>query len=119
MADLDIKIQLRKMVKPSTPTPNHLRTLKLSLFDQSAPHIFVPILFHYLPNSERITDQIRCDKLQKSLAQTLTKFYPLAGRFSKDDTSIHCNDQGVEYVESKVNAILLLSFSIKVSRLSF
>ncbi|MCD7449650.1 hypothetical protein HAX54_000880 [Datura stramonium] len=109
MADLDIQIQLRKMVKPSTPTPNHLRSLKLSLFDQMAPHIFVPILFHYLPSSECNTDGItdqRCDKLQKSLAQTLTKFYPLAGRFCKDDLSIHCNDEGVEYVESKVNADL-------------
>ncbi|KAM3377511.1 hypothetical protein P3S68_009924 [Capsicum galapagoense] len=48
----------------------------------------------------------RCDKLQKSLAQTLTRFYPLAGRFSKDDLSINCSDEGVEYVESKVNADL-------------
>ncbi|KAG5602920.1 hypothetical protein H5410_034290 [Solanum commersonii] len=49
--------------------------------------------------------KISCDKLQKSLAETLTKFYPLAGRFSEDDDelSIHCNDKGVEYIESKVN----------------
>ncbi|CAN4111940.1 unnamed protein product [Withania somnifera] len=94
------------MVKPSTPISNHLRCLKLSLFDQVAPHIFVPILFHYLPNSEcnmeGITDQ-RCDELQKSLAQTLTKFYPLAVRLSEDKLSSHCNDEGVE---SKVHANL-------------
>ncbi|CAN4107937.1 unnamed protein product [Withania somnifera] len=99
MADLDIEIQLRKLVKPSTPTPNHLRRLKLTLFDQVAPHIFVPILFHYLPNSEYnmegITDQRYLDQI-----------LPLAGRFSKHDLSIHCNDEGVEYVESKVNANL-------------
>ncbi|KAF3672155.1 putative salutaridinol 7-O-acetyltransferase-like [Capsicum annuum] len=109
MANSDIQIQLRKMVKPSTRTPNHLRSLKLSLFDQVAPHVFVPILFHYLPNSECNMEGIahqRCDKLQKSLAQTLTRFYPLAGRFSKDDLSINCSDEGVEYVESKVNGDL-------------
>ncbi|KAK4367225.1 hypothetical protein RND71_015105 [Anisodus tanguticus] len=92
------------MLKPSTPTPNHLRSLKLSLFDQTAPPLYVPILFHYLPSSEGIIE--RCDKLQKSLAETLTMFYPLAGRYRKDDLPIHCNDEGVEYVETKVNADL-------------
>ncbi|XP_059313783.1 acetyl-CoA-benzylalcohol acetyltransferase-like [Lycium ferocissimum] len=70
--------------------------------------MFVPILFHYLPNSEWNDKENtqRCDKLQKSLAETLTKFYRLAGRLSNGDLSIHCNDEGVEYVESKVNADL-------------
>ncbi|KAH0767070.1 hypothetical protein KY285_002941 [Solanum tuberosum] len=82
------------MLKPSTPTPNHLRTLKLSFFDQLALPVYVPILFYYLPS----VDIISCDKLQNFLAETLTKFYPLAGRFSEDDDelSIHCNDEGVE-----------------------
>ncbi|KAG5587289.1 hypothetical protein H5410_047723 [Solanum commersonii] len=37
--------------------------------------------------------------------ELLGRFYPLAGRFSEDDDelSIHCNDEGVEYIESKVN----------------
>ncbi|XP_070007643.1 acetyl-CoA-benzylalcohol acetyltransferase-like [Nicotiana sylvestris] len=109
MAKLDIQTQIKKMLKPSTPTPNHLRSLNLSLFDQGAPRMYVPILFHYLPtstewNMEEITK--RCDKLQKSLADTLTKFYPLAGRLRKDDLSIHCNDEGVDYVETNVNADL-------------
>ncbi|XP_049352313.1 acetyl-CoA-benzylalcohol acetyltransferase-like [Solanum verrucosum] len=97
MANLEM---IRKMLKPSTPTPNHLRTLKLSFFDQLAFPVYVPVLFYYLPSVK-----ISCDKLQKSLAETLTKFYPLAGRFSEDDDelSIHCNDEGVEYIESKVN----------------
>ncbi|XP_016581959.2 acetyl-CoA-benzylalcohol acetyltransferase-like [Capsicum annuum] len=104
MAKLDIQIQKKKMIKPSTPTLNHLRTLKLSYFDQGAPRMYVPILFHYLPSSVGITE--RCDKLQKSLAEMLTMFYPLAGRFSEDEFSILCNDEGVEYVETKVNTDL-------------
>lgn len=40
------------------------------------------------------------------MAETLARFYPLAGRYRKDDFSIECNDEGVEYVETKVNADL-------------
>ncbi|XP_055814835.1 acetyl-CoA-benzylalcohol acetyltransferase-like [Solanum dulcamara] len=107
MAKLEIQIQTRKMLKPSISTPNHLRILKLSFFDHLVPRVYVPVLFHYLPSSTgegTITE--RCDKLQKSLAQTLTGFYPMAGRFTEDEFSIQCNDEGVEYVETKVNADL-------------
>ncbi|KAH0767058.1 hypothetical protein KY285_002929 [Solanum tuberosum] len=106
MAKLEIQIQMRKMIKPSTPTPNHLRSLKLSFFDQGAPRLYVPILFHYLPTGEcnrELGIIEKCEKLQNSLAETLTSFYPLAGRFMEDKFLIHCNDVGVEYVESKVN----------------
>ncbi|KAK4739788.1 hypothetical protein R3W88_003485 [Solanum pinnatisectum] len=106
---IEIQIQMRKMIKPSTPTPNHLRSLQLSFFDQGAPRLYVPILFHYLPTGEcnRELGIIgKCENLHNSLAETLTKFYPLAGRFIEDEFSIHCNDEGVEYVESKVNSDL-------------
>ncbi|KAM3291250.1 acetyl-CoA-benzylalcohol acetyltransferase-like [Capsicum chacoense] len=105
MAKLEIQIHTREVLKPSARTPNHLQNLKLSLFDQLAPRMYISMLFHYLPSSEGIVTET-CDKLQKSLAETLTKFYPLAGRFSGDEFSIHCNDDGVEYVETKVNADL-------------
>ncbi|KAK4739793.1 hypothetical protein R3W88_003490 [Solanum pinnatisectum] len=61
MAKLEIEIQSRKMLKPSIPTPNHLRSLKLSWFDQVANRLYVPILLHYLPMSSCETS---CDKLQ-------------------------------------------------------
>ncbi|MCD7447993.1 hypothetical protein HAX54_036813 [Datura stramonium] len=99
------------MVKPSTPYESS-SGLKLSFFDQGAPRMYVPILFHYLPTSEGSIAE-RCDKLQKSLSQTLTKFYPLAGRFSEDEFTIHCNDEGVEYLETKVNADLAVFPSCK------
>ncbi|KAH0634962.1 hypothetical protein KY284_037748 [Solanum tuberosum] len=90
------------MLKPSVSTSDNLRILNLSLFDQLAPRAYVPILFNYLPSSSAIS----FDKLEKSLAETLNKFYPFAGRFGKDDPfmSIDCNDEGVEYVQTKVNA---------------
>ncbi|KAG5587288.1 hypothetical protein H5410_047722 [Solanum commersonii] len=81
------------MLKPSIPTPNRLRTLKISWFDQLANRLYVPILLHYLPISSSETS---CDKLQKSLVETLNKFYPLAGRFREDELSFHCNDEVVD-----------------------
>ncbi|KAK4739794.1 hypothetical protein R3W88_003491 [Solanum pinnatisectum] len=93
MARLDIEIQTRKMLKPSAPTPDNLRRLKLSLFDQLDCTTYIPALFNYLPNSSTISYH---DKLEKSLAETLTKFYPFAGRFGKGDPfSIDCNDEGL------------------------
>ncbi|KAH0727230.1 hypothetical protein KY284_003095 [Solanum tuberosum] len=93
------------MLKPSSPTPDNLRRLKLSLFDQLAHRAYVTILLNYLPSSSTDHETISYDKLEKSLAQTLIKFYPFAGRFGKDDPfSIDCNDEGVEYVQTKVNA---------------
>ncbi|XP_049385985.1 acetyl-CoA-benzylalcohol acetyltransferase-like [Solanum stenotomum] len=93
MARLEIEIQSRKMLKPSIPTPNHLRTFKISWFDQLANRLYVPIFLHYLPISSSETS---CDKLQRSLVETLNKFYPLAGRFRENELSFHCNDEGVD-----------------------
>ncbi|KAK4739811.1 hypothetical protein R3W88_003508 [Solanum pinnatisectum] len=106
MGKLDIEIQSRKILKPSASTPDNLRRLKLSLFDQLAPRSYVTILFNYYLPSSSEHETISYDKLEKSLAETLTKFYPFSGRFGEDDDqlSIHCNDEGVEYVQTKVNA---------------
>lgn len=106
MAKLEIQIQIRKTIKPSTPTPDNCRTFNISLFDQRSPLIYISVLLHYLPSNFELNKEDgvveRCGKLQKSLAKTLTKFYPLAGRYRKDDLSIQCNDEGVEYVETKI-----------------
>ncbi|XP_047940528.1 stemmadenine O-acetyltransferase-like [Salvia hispanica] len=36
-----------EMIKPSSPTPIHLRNLKLSVLDQISPPIYVPLIFFY------------------------------------------------------------------------
>lgn len=50
------------------------------------------------------------ERRQKSLVEKLTKLYPLAGRIREDEFSIHCNDEGVEYVEAKVVNVDLAEF---------
>lgn len=96
-------------IKPSSPTPFHLRNFQLSLLDQLAPVCYGPLLLFYSINPQinhlKLTLSERSHLLKTSLSETLTRFYPLAGRI-KDDTSIECNDDGVVFVETRVNCFL-------------
>ncbi|RWR94169.1 vinorine synthase-like protein [Cinnamomum micranthum f. kanehirae] len=91
-------------IKPSSPTPDHLRTFKLSRRDQISPSIFIRILLFYPSPSPSPTIAIEfVQKLKTSLSQTLTLFYPLAGRINTQDYTVDCNDQGVDFLVAKVN----------------
>ncbi|OUZ99374.1 Transferase [Macleaya cordata] len=101
-----VEVISKETIKPSSPTPHHLRNFKLSLLDQLSPPLYVPIILFYAPTADHIHDHHRryhhVDMLKRSLSNTLTRFYPLAGRF-KDNILIDCNDEGVDYFEAKVN----------------
>ncbi|KAB1203558.1 Vinorine synthase [Morella rubra] len=47
----------------------------------------------------------RARLLKESLSETLTRFYPLAGKII-DNLSIDCNDEGVDYLEARVHCHL-------------
>ncbi|KAL5543781.1 hypothetical protein UlMin_007565 [Ulmus minor] len=96
--EMKVEILSRDLVKPSSPTPNHLRDYKLSLLDQFIPEFHWGIVFFYSP-TKNTTTQI----LKKSLSETLTDFYPIAGRH-KDSSTIDCNDEGGYFVEAKINS---------------
>ncbi|KAJ9176248.1 hypothetical protein P3X46_011583 [Hevea brasiliensis] len=103
-----MEIITRETIKPSSPTPIHLRNFKLSLLDQLAPVCYGSLLLFYSINAQinhHLTLSERSQLLKTSLSETLTRFYPLAGRV-KDDTSIECNDYGVVFVETQVNCFL-------------
>ncbi|XP_052208739.1 stemmadenine O-acetyltransferase-like [Diospyros lotus] len=99
---MKVEVISSELVKPSSPTPSHLKTFKISLMDQLLVSDYIPFIFHY-----PITDP-NCDTnqlvlhLKNSLSDTLTRFYPLAGRF-KDHMSVDCNDEGVLFIETRVN----------------
>ncbi|KAI7981736.1 Stemmadenine O-acetyltransferase [Camellia lanceoleosa] len=111
----------RETIKPSSPTPTHLQSFKLSLLDQVAVHVpnkFIlfyaaeaevdPSLSKYKSESEskyESTSDERSQRLKKSLSLVLTRFYPLAGRI-KDHLTVDCNDAGAEYVEARANCTL-------------
>ncbi|RWR73657.1 vinorine synthase-like protein [Cinnamomum micranthum f. kanehirae] len=91
------------MIKPSSPTPLHLRSFKLSLIDQLASPVYIPILFFYTgKDGDNLLQSYQVpQKLKASLSKTLAIFYPLAGRI-KDDDTIDCNDEGVEIFDARV-----------------
>ncbi|CAA0838882.1 HXXXD-type acyl-transferase family protein [Striga hermonthica] len=90
------------MVKPSSPTPPHLRTLKLSYIDQLFRSAYISFIYFYnnpthdqtIPNDD--DDLNRTSRLlSESLSRALTSFYPLAGRLL-DSSTVDCNDAGAE-----------------------
>lgn len=107
MNPVNVSIISRDIIKPSSPTPQALKCFKLSLLDQLAPAAFVPMIMYFAPTADsNLKNQERIDLLKKSLSQTLTLFYPLAGRL-KENLFIECNDEGVDFVEARVNCPLL------------
>ncbi|GKC64895.1 acylsugar acyltransferase 3-like protein [Tanacetum coccineum] len=96
----------REIVKPSSPTPSHLKTYNLSMFDQLAPDAYAPLVIFYpnYPNYSNIDlhSRLKLFDMKKSLSQTLTQYYPFAGRLAKITPSfIDCNDGGIEFLEAQ------------------
>ncbi|KAL9244322.1 hypothetical protein vseg_018109 [Gypsophila vaccaria] len=109
-----VKVISKEIITPSSPTPKHLNLYHMSLLDHVNSPILMPLIFFYSPNpslnhqisSNNITINSMLNHLKTSLAITLTKFYPLAGRI-KDQNYVVCNDVGVPYSQSRVNADLI------------
>ncbi|CAI0443977.1 unnamed protein product [Linum tenue] len=102
-----IRIISTETIKPSSPTPPHLTNFKLSLVDNyTAAAGYTPLVFFYPAHGSK-TGQERLHVLKSSLAQALTRFYPLAGRLSRLNQQpaadsvplmfIHCSDEGVPF----------------------
>ncbi|OWM76175.1 hypothetical protein CDL15_Pgr009821 [Punica granatum] len=112
--EFKVEVVSKETIKPSSPTPEEFKsTFRLSLFDQLTFTLYSPILLFYSGGGgegggdagglELVSDKSR--RLKSSLSDALTRFYPLAGRI-KDNSWINCSDDGVPYVEAKVNCLL-------------
>ncbi|KAK0582954.1 hypothetical protein LWI29_031482 [Acer saccharum] len=118
---MEIQIISKKLIKPCVPTPSHLRNMSLSLMDIRLSPRTVPFIFYYSAHGNCHPDTVehaeRLKRLEKSLSEILTLYYPLAGRYVEDQLSIDCNDEGVEYAKALVNGklsqILQGQFEIK------
>ncbi|CAI0455418.1 unnamed protein product [Linum tenue] len=108
-----VNVSSTETIKPSSPTPAKFATFKLSLIDNHVPPIYVPFIF-FFPAPASTTGPKpgeRFETLKSSLAQALTRFYPLAGRLSKiGDINgagsvpvVHCNDEGVPFSSAAVD----------------
>ncbi|KAI4382504.1 hypothetical protein MLD38_008461 [Melastoma candidum] len=94
-------------IKPSFPTPAHLRSHKLCLCDQLSPVFYIPLVLYYpMPHALVTTGAADVTRrLKSSLSLVLARFYPLAGRI-KDNFLIECNDEGVKFVETRADCRL-------------
>ncbi|KAI5674947.1 hypothetical protein M9H77_05897 [Catharanthus roseus] len=91
----------RKVIKPSSPTPQSLRRYILSSFDQMMSQIYVSCAFYYTnPGHHNISSIAK--KLQNSLSKALTQYYHFAGRLVENNY-IDCSDQGVEFMEARIH----------------
>ncbi|PWA43012.1 Chloramphenicol acetyltransferase-like domain-containing protein [Artemisia annua] len=89
----------QETIKPSSPTPPHLKSYNLSLVDHLAPNIHMPLIFFYQNYNNR--DII---VLKKSLSECLTQYYPFAGRLlTPSAPDIECKDHGVEFLEASID----------------
>ncbi|KAK2983380.1 hypothetical protein RJ640_016004 [Escallonia rubra] len=95
---MTVEIVSRETIKPASPTSQGHNSINLSVLDQLGPKQYVPIILFYPNTTHKITDE-----LKKSLPETLQLMYPLAGRWLQNDqSSIKCNDQGVEFIETSI-----------------
>ncbi|KAJ4719157.1 vinorine synthase-like [Melia azedarach] len=110
---MEVEIISTDCIKPSSPTPCHLRNHKLSFLDQHIPHVQIPlVVFYSLDQEENLSrsdiNHIVCERLQllkQSISETLSPFYPLAGKI-KDHCTIDCNDEGIYFAEARVDSLL-------------
>ncbi|XP_074310162.1 stemmadenine O-acetyltransferase-like [Silene latifolia] len=100
---MEVEIISREYIKPSSPTPSHLRNLTLSFLDQKFAPFIIPVLLFYEVSEGSIP--LDMSRLKICLSETLTTFYPLAGRYQTWGT-ILCNDEGIPFVEAQVNCPL-------------
>ncbi|XP_054810305.1 stemmadenine O-acetyltransferase-like [Prosopis cineraria] len=103
----------RRCIKPTSPTPSHLKSFKISLLDQISPNIHGNMTLFYSPNAAADSGagdllshfSAKSQLLQNALAETLTRFYPLAGRI-RDTATVDCNDDGAVYIEARTDTRL-------------
>ncbi|KAK3025078.1 hypothetical protein RJ639_044882 [Escallonia herrerae] len=104
---MKVDIISKDKIKPASPTPLHLRRYQLSVLDQIVPHFYIPWVLFYLNNNKNTTPinfpPIKSNHLKQTLSETLTRYYPFAGKVKDDLNYIDCNDEGVYYVEAKVS----------------
>ncbi|KAH6815969.1 hypothetical protein C2S53_017385 [Perilla frutescens var. hirtella] len=99
----------RKLIKPHSPTPQNLKNYYISFVDKHmGPMNFAVVLF-YDSKPQKYNLQ-----LEESLSKTLVHFYPLAGRYIKNDHYVDCNDEGVEFIEAEALDVELIDLVAKI-----
>ncbi|KFK25464.1 hypothetical protein AALP_AA8G118200 [Arabis alpina] len=103
MEEVKVEVVRREVIKPSSPS-THDR-LQLSILDLISPPGYVPVIFFYKAEDlATVSPEVISRNLKTSLSETLSRFYPLAGRI--EGVSIRCNDEGVVFNEARTDLLL-------------
>ncbi|CAL8150447.1 unnamed protein product [Prunus armeniaca] len=106
-SEIKVEVSREETIRPSSPTPHHLRSSNLSVFDQLTPQVYVLLLLFYPSNNSdhhsSASAAERTKLLKWSLSETLSHFYPFAGTIQSNDVSISCNDHEATFFEARVN----------------
>ncbi|KAB5537461.1 hypothetical protein DKX38_014994 [Salix brachista] len=103
---LEIEVISREVIKPSSPTPDHLRHYQLSFLDQISPPVYNPLLLFYPADGDvKINSTEKTNQLKQSLSEVLSLYYPLAGRI-QDNLFVECNDEGIPFFQAEVRCRL-------------
>ncbi|XP_047340356.1 salutaridinol 7-O-acetyltransferase-like [Impatiens glandulifera] len=102
-----VEIISKEMIKPSLPTPSHLRAHQISSFDQLADLCYIRVVFFYnrpFAGEDAVSGESNdiIQVLKSSLSETLTHYYPLAGKFVEDALVIDCDDSGAEFTTAVI-----------------
>ncbi|KAK9069871.1 hypothetical protein SSX86_010267 [Deinandra increscens subsp. villosa] len=89
---MKIEKQSPKLITPSNPTHPTLRRYKLGFTDEFIFGVEVGVVLFFPANNPN-----SAARLETSLKKTLTRFYPLAGRYVEEIQTVDCNDQGAEF----------------------
>ncbi|OMO81445.1 Transferase [Corchorus olitorius] len=104
---LEVEVVSREIVQPSSPTPEQLRSYQLSFLDQLMPSVYNPWVMFFPGICDTEANIIKTsDQLKQSISKTLPYFYPLAGRITSDEMFVDCNDEGIPFLEARVNCSL-------------
>ncbi|KAI3673590.1 hypothetical protein L6452_39713 [Arctium lappa] len=105
---MKVSVVSKELIIPSSATPSDLKTYRLSYIDQQLPPYYIPLILYYTyDESSTITQTKMTIKLKAALSETLTHFYPLAGRLVKNQNTVDCTDQGVWFSVARVESSLL------------
>lgn len=102
---MEIEVISTEFIKPSNPTPDNLKIHKLSLLDQLMHSRYSALVFFYQGHDTTLSTSQISRTLKSSLSQSLTRFYPFAGKI-KDRLSIECDDGGIPFSVARAQSSL-------------
>ncbi|PWA98271.1 transferase, Chloramphenicol acetyltransferase-like domain protein [Artemisia annua] len=113
MITMKVEKQSSKFIKPFDPTPSTLGRYRVGLIDELSPFAYVGIVLFYSLNSNHESSFVI--RLEKSLEKTLTRLYPLAGRYADEIQTVECIDEGAQLIHAKVNIKLQNFLGLEVN----